>query len=127
MIKKLVAAAALAGSIALMAPQAALAGQQSISVTLPAGNRVCLDDPTFAYSSARADGYASPGVKFTFLVQPYGQYGYTLLAESAPTTTSWAAEANSYWQPWAFPGRFRTCARNLGTQAASVTLILSSN
>ncbi len=127
MIKKLIAAAIVAGSVALLAPQAALAGTQSSSFTLPAGSRVCLDSPNLAFQNARADGWASPGVKFTFLVMPYGQYSYTPLAESPSSTTNWAAEANSYWQPWVFPGRFRTCARNLGTQAAQVSLYLTTN
>jgi hypothetical protein len=126
-IRKLVAAAAVAGSVALLAPQAASAGEQGSSFTLPPGNRVCLDDPSLAFYSARATGSASPGVKFTFLVRPYGAYGYTLLTETGNSVTSWGAETNRYIHPWAFPGNFRACARNNGTSSAQVFLHLSSS
>ena len=126
-IRKLVAAAAVAGSVALLAPQAASASSQGSSFTLPPGNRVCLDDPWPAYFSARAEGQASPGVKFTFLVRPQGAYSYTLLHETGNNVTSWAAESNRYIHPWAYPGNFRACARNNGTTSAQVYLSLITN
>ena len=127
LVKKVIAAVAVAGGLALLAPSAAVAGSQSQSFTLPAGSRVCIDDPTLAYTSARAEGQANPGVKFTFLVKPAGSYSYQLIAESPGSVTYWAAEANRYWQPWAFPGQFRTCARNLGTSSSQVLLSLTSS
>ena len=125
-IRKLAAAAVVAGSVALLAPQAASASTAG-SFTLPPGNRVCIDDPALSFSSARATGQASPGVKFTFLVRPYGAYGYTLLNETGNNVTAWAAESNRYIHPWAFPGNFRACARNNGTTSAQVWLSLTSN
>lgn len=126
MLKKMIAAAAVAGGVALLAPQAANAASQSTSITVPPGNRVCLDSSSLAFSSARADGFANPGVKFTFLARPYGSTGFTQLSESGTSTTAYAAVADRSWMPWAFPGQFRVCARNLGTTSAQVQLYLST-
>lgn len=122
MIRKLVAAAALAGSIVILAPQAASAGQVASSFTLPAGNRVCLDDSSLSYSSAQATGWASQGVKFTFLVRPFGASAFSLLGETGDNATAFGPESNRYIHPWAYPGNFRICARNNGGSAASVQL-----
>lgn len=122
MIRKLVAAAAVAGSLALLAPTAASAGSVSSSFTLPAGNRVCLDDPSLAFQSAQAGGWADRGVKFTFLVRPLGATGYSLLAETGDKTTSFGPASNRFIHPWAYPGNFRVCARNNGSSAAQVQL-----
>ena len=126
-LRTLAAAAAVAGSAALLAPSAAVAGQNSISVTLPAGNRVCVDIPAPAYFNARADGWSNRGVKYTFLVKPNGSTSFSPINETGDGATSWAAEANRYWQPWLFPGTFRACARNNGTLAASVNLTLRTD
>ncbi len=126
MIRKLVAAAAVTGSLALLAPQAASAGQVGSSFTLPAGNRVCVDDNSPAYSSARATGWASPGVKFTFLVRPLGASSFSLLAETGDNTTSFGPQVSRYTHPYAFPGNFRICARNNGSGPASVQLSISA-
>ena len=126
MIRKLVAAAAVAGSLALLAPQAASAGQVTSSFTLPAGNRVCLDDHSLSSTYARATGWASRGVKFTFLVRPFGASAYSLLAETGDNTTAFGPEVTRYTHPWAFPGNFRVCARNNGASAADVQLGISA-
>jgi hypothetical protein len=117
----MIAAAAVAGGFALLAPQAAGAATDTASVTVPAGNRVCVDSSASAYFKARGEGLANPGVKFTFLVRPVSQSAYTQLAESGSNTTNaFAAEANRTYTPWAFPGYFRICARNFGPGPASV-------
>ncbi|MGI8810581.1 MAG: hypothetical protein ACR2KK_22570 [Acidimicrobiales bacterium] len=114
MIKKLAAALAAAGSAVLLAPSAAMAGQNSASITLPPGNRVCVDVPTPAYINARGEGWSSRGVKFS-------------PPETGDGATAWAAEASRYVQPYYFPGTFRACARNNGTLAANVNLSLRTD
>jgi hypothetical protein len=126
-IRKLAAVTAIAGSAVLLAPSAAIAGQNSISVTLPPGNRVCVDVPPPAYFNARADGWSNRGIKYTFLVKPYGSTAYTQISETGDGATAWAAETNRYIQPWFFPGSFRACARNNGTLSASVNLSLRTD
>lgn len=128
MLTKLIAAAAAAGGLALLAPQAAGATPLTSSITLPAGSRACLDASSPASFKARGEGLANPGVKFTFLVRQVGQSTYTLLNESGSnTTTAFAAEANRTYNPSAFPGYFRVCARNFGPGPASVQLTLTTD
>jgi hypothetical protein len=126
-IRKLAAAAAVAGSAVLLAPSGAMAAQNSASVTLPPGNRVCVDIPTPAYFNARAQGTSSRGVKFSFLVKTAGSTVYQTINETGDGATAWAAEANRSWMPYYFPGTFRACARNNGTLAASVNLSLRTD
>ena len=129
MFTKMIAAAAVAGGIALLAaPQPASAEAGTTSLTLPAGSRVCRDASAPAYYKARGEGLANPGVKFTFLVRPSSSTVFTQLAESGSNfTTAFAAEADRTWTPWAFPGYFRVCARNLGTSASQVQLTLRTD
>lgn len=125
MFTKMIAAAAVAGGVALLAPQPAGAATNTTSVTVPAGNRVCLDASAPAYTKARGEGWAQPGVKFTFLVRSPSSFTYTQVAESGSNaTTAFAAEANRSWMPWAFPGYFRICARNFGPGSAQVQMTL---
>jgi hypothetical protein len=126
-IRKLAAAAAIAGSAVLLVPSAASAGQNSVSVTLPPGNRVCVDVPPLAYFNARADGLSSRGIKYSFLVKRYGSTVYTPISETGDGATAWAAETNRYIQPYFFPGSFRACARNNGTLSANVNLTLRTD
>jgi hypothetical protein len=123
MIRKLLAAAAVSGAIALAAPSAAFAGTQSSSFTLPVGNRVCLDSPT-ANVSARGEGTASPGVRFTLYRAPYAGAAFSLVTETPDATQGWVAQVSSSTSPSLFPGVFRACARNNGTRAANVNLSL---
>jgi hypothetical protein len=125
-IRKVLAAAAVAGSVAVLAPQAASAGQVGSSFTLPAGSRVCVDDPALSYTSAGAIGWASQGVKFTFLVRPLGSSTYALLAETGDNATSFGPQSNRFIHPWAYPGNFRVCARNNGGSAAQVQLSINA-
>jgi hypothetical protein len=125
-IRKL-AAAAVAGTAVLLAPSAAIAGANSASVTLPPGNRVCVDVPAPAYFNARADGWSNRGIKYTFLVKPAGSTVFSPISETGDGATAWAAEANRYWQPYLFPGTFRACARNNGTLSANVNLTLRTD
>ena len=126
MIRKLLAAAAVSGAIALVAPSAAIAGTQSSSFTLPVGNRVCIDSPP-AYSSARGQGTANPGVRFTLYRAPYAGAAFSLVTETPDNTQSWVAQVSSSTHPSLFPGVFRACARNNGTLAASVNLSLRTD
>lgn len=126
-IRTVAAAAAIAGTAALVAPSAAMAGANSASVTLPPGNRVCVDIPAPAYFNARADGWSNRGIKYSFLVKPAGSTVFSPINETGDGATAWAAEANRYVQPWLFPGTFRACARNNGTLAANVNLSLRTD
>jgi hypothetical protein len=126
-IRKLAAAAAVAGTAVLLAPSAAIAGANSASVTLPPGNRVCVDVPAPASFNARADGSSNRGIKYTFLVKPAGSTVFSPISETGDGATAWAAEANRYWQPYLFPGTFRACARNNGTLSANVNLSLRTD
>lgn len=129
-IRKLAAAAAVAAvasGVAILAPSAAMAGQNSINVTLPPGNRVCVDIPTPASFDARAEGTSNRGIKYTFLVKPYGSTVYDTVNETGDGATGWSAESNRSFQPWNFPGVFRACARNNGTLAANVNLTLRTD
>lgn len=126
-IRKLAAAAAIAGSAALLAPSGAGAATNGASFTLPPGNRVCVDIPAPAYFNARADGQSTRGVKFTFLVKPSGSYAYTTVNETGDGATAWAASTDRYSRPSFFPGVFRACARNNGTLSATVNLTLRTD
>ena len=123
MIRKLLAAVAVTGAIAIAAPSAAIAGTQSSSFTLPVGNRVCLDSP-LAFLSARAEGTATPGVRFTLYRAPYAGAAFSLVTETPDATQGWAVQVTKSTNPTLFPGAFRACARNNGTRAASVNLSL---
>jgi hypothetical protein len=126
-IRKLAAAAAVAASAVLLAPSGAMAAQNGASVTLPPGNRVCVDIPTQAYTSARADGFSNRGIKYTFLVKTAGSYEFTAITETGDGATAFAASTNRSFQPYYFPGTFRACARNNGTVAANVSLTLRTD
>jgi hypothetical protein len=126
-IRKLAAAAAIAGSAALLAPSSAMAATNGASFTLPPGNRVCVDIPAPAYFNARADGQSTRGVKFTFLVKRSGSSVYSTVHETGDGTTAWAAFTDRSYQPYNFPGVFRACARNNGTLSASVNLTLRTD
>lgn len=126
-IRKLAAAAAVAGSAVLLAPSGAMAAQNSASVTLPPGSRVCVDIPTPAYINARADGFSNRGIKYTFLVKPSGAYEFTAINETGDGATAFGASTNRSFQPYYFPGTFRACARNNGTLAANVNLTLRTD
>jgi hypothetical protein len=126
-IRKLAAAAAVAGSAVLLAPSGAMAAQNSASFTLPPGNRVCVDSSVPAYFNARAEGTSTRGVKFSFLVKTAGSTVDNPINETGDGATAWAAEANRTWMPYYFPGAFRACARNNGTLAANVNLTLRTD
>lgn len=132
MFHKMIAAGAIAaaavGGVALLAPQAASAETQGSAVTLPAGNRVCLDASRPALYNARGEGTATAqGVKFTFLVRPTSSSTYTTLAETGNNATAFAAQVDRTYTPSAFPGYFRICARNFGPGASSVQMNITTD
>lgn len=123
MIRKLVAATALAGTLVLLAAGTASADTKSVNgLTVPAGNRVCLDS-TLSFQSAQAQGFASTStVKWTFYGRPYGTFTNQLLADvNGP---SFGVGVDRYSSFGLFPGNFRVCARNQGTSATTISMSL---
>ncbi len=123
MFKKLIAAGAIAAGLALASPVAANAATQSGYYNLGPGQTACITSPNFAYANARADGnvYSGHQVRFTFGTTS------SVLYDTGIPVTAFAAEANTYTYPWAFPSRFRTCAINQSQKASSVYLSLQTN
>ncbi|HEX6597454.1 MAG TPA: hypothetical protein VF045_10990 [Acidimicrobiales bacterium] len=125
MIRKLIAATALAGSLVLLAAGTASADNKSINgLSLPGGNRVCLDS-TLSYQSAQAGGFADRNnIKWTFYAKPYGTWTNQLLTEVDGPQFGVAVDRYSTFG--LFPGFFRVCARNQGTQVATVSMWLNT-
>ena len=103
MIRKMVAAAAVASGLALLAPSAAFADGAAYSGTLYLGGRQCVSAPG---SSASVYGTSSfVGVDFTVLFRPDGTTGFNQIDYVRSTSIS-----RSYSR--ARTGTFRFCAQN---------------
>lgn len=123
MIRKLIAATALAGSLVLLATGTASADSKSVSgLSVPAGNRVCLDS-TLSNYQAQAQGQADRNnIKWTFYAKPYGTSTNQLLADVDGPQFGVAIDRYSVYG--LFPGNFRVCARNQGSQVATISMSL---
>jgi hypothetical protein len=103
MIRKMIAAAALASGVALLAPSAALADSAYHSGTLYPGARQCVSSWG---SSAYANGSSSfVGVDFTVLFRPDGGTSFNQIDAVRSVSIS-----RSYSR--ARTGTFRLCAQN---------------
>jgi hypothetical protein len=103
MIRRILAAAALASGVALLAPSAALADGAAYSGTLYPGGRQCV---SASGSSAYAYGTSSfLSVDFTVLFRPDGTTGFNQIDAVRSTSIS-----RSYSR--ARTGTFRLCAQN---------------
>jgi hypothetical protein len=103
----------------------ALAAYSSATVIVSPGSRVCLN-PQYAGYKVRAEGLSNQGVRFTVHRSATGGT-YQDIYQSTDNTTAFAAEFNSTFQPYYFPGYFKVCARNLGTSGATVTLTIKTD
>ena len=130
MIKKLIAAAAAAGSLLVLAPQSAFAASQTGTVTVPAGERRCIDLPVTATNNAQVSDFVVSGhkVKFVFLVKRTGSTSFVEVSSSgANPVSSYGNYITSFTNPSAFPGVFRTCANNMSDKSSTVQLSLTTD
>jgi hypothetical protein len=105
----------------------ALAASQSGTVSVPAGQRRCIDLATTANRSVVVNDFVNSGhkVKFLLLGKKSGSSTYEELATSGESpVSSFAATLTPQTHPAAFPGVFRTCARNFSDKPSVVTLNL---
>ena len=121
MIKKLIAAGAMVAGLAFLAPSGAGAATLAGTYNVPAGTTVCITSSTYAYSYARGEGSLVSGHQTRFTFSTAGPT-YNTLADTGVPVAGFAAEATPYVYPWAFPGRFRTCAINQSLKPATVYL-----
>ena len=121
MFKKIIATAGIAAGLAVLAPSAANADTGNQYRELQPGQSVCVQDTVTAYSSARGEGsvYSGHNVRFTFGTWSPVQ---RILADTGSPTTSFAAEANRFIYPTAFPARFQVCAYNQSLKVSFVQL-----
>ena len=130
MIKKLAAAAVVAGSLLVLAPQSAFAATQNGTVTVPAGDRRCIDLPTTASRNAQANDFVVSGhkVKFVFLVKTLGSSSFVEVGNSGTDpVSSYGRYITTATDPSAFPGVFRTCANNMSDKSSTVYLSLTTD
>lgn len=130
MITKLIAAAAVAGSLLVLAPQSAFAAGQTGTVTVPAGDRRCIDLPVTATNNAQVNDFVVSGhkVKFVFLVKRTGATSFVEVSSSGSNpVSSYGNYITSATNPTAFPGVFRTCANNMSDKTSTVQLSLTTD
>ena len=125
MIRKLLATTAVAASLVLLSAGTASADNKAVNgISVPGGNRVCLDS-SFSYQSAQAGGFADrSNIKWTFYARPSGTLTNQLLTELDGPQFGVAVDRYSTFG--LFPGNFRVCARNQGTQVATVSMWLNT-
>ena len=126
MIKKLIASAAFVAGLAFLAPASANAATLAGTYNVPAGTTFCLTSSGYAYSSARGTGNVVAGHQVRFTFATAGPTSSTL-ADTGVPVSAFAADANPYLYPWAFPGRFRTCAVNQSLKPSTVFLSVETN
>jgi hypothetical protein len=99
-----------------------LSDTQTGTVNVPPGQRRCLDLSTKAYKTALVDAYVMAGhkVQFVFLGKPDGASDFIEISDSGPNpVSSYATMITAQTHPSFFPGFFRTCARNPGSNQSS--------
>jgi hypothetical protein len=126
--RKLVAAGAIAGGLAILAPTAGIAAPVNGIIDVPAGQRRCIDNPQIGYRNASVTDFVVSGhrVKFVFLAKPLNAAGFTEVGNSGTDpVSSYASYITPASHPWAFPGVFRTCANNMSDKPSRVSLTVS--
>ena len=118
MIRKMIAALAMAGSLALLAPSAAVADDAFYSGPVYPWSRVCVD----AWgTSAQAYGWADQPVEFIVRVRRDGTSTFNFLDSGYGQFFG----GSTYFV--AGGGTFRLCARNGNPTTAGVDLFLSTS
>ena len=117
MIRKMIAAVAMAAGIALLAPSAAVADDAFYDGPVYPGSRVCVD----AWgTSAYAWGGSDTPVEFIVRVRRDGSSTFNFLDSSFGYALN-----GSYYV--AGGGTFRLCARTVNFTPAQVSLLLSTS
>src|SRR5688500_11476664 len=111
----LIALLALMGTVG-----SASAASSNASLIVSPGSRVCTN-ALFAGYQVRAQGSAASPVRWTLNRSADG-VNYTQLSQV--DSTGYFAQFNSSFVPSYFPGWFKLCARNIGTQGVNVNMTL---
>jgi hypothetical protein len=126
-MKVRIIAAVLLALVALTSPIstsfAASAGPTTVIVS--PGSRVCIP-VVYGYNKVHGQGDSDLGVLFS-LHQSSSGSSYTTIAQSGAGALNWTVDSNAASSPGLFPAWFKLCARNQGSQGATVTLTLQTD